>query len=180
MKLVLCDRIRFRTYLFYNFGKIVNILIDMRDKDKTIIQKVVLGAVIFYKDKVLIIQRSANEDVLPNLWELPSGKKENLEDAQDSLKREIMEETGIEIEPIMPFDIFNYQVKKEDLIKDSTQINYLVRPVNSTNKPQVKISSEHQNYAWIRLDQLDKFNLTGSVKQVIKKAFSVNKLLNGS
>lgn len=46
---------------------------------KNIIQKVVVGGVIFNDDKVLIVQRNSNEDIFPDLWELPSGKKEDLE-----------------------------------------------------------------------------------------------------
>ena len=40
------------------------------------IQKIVLAGVVFYNNKVLILQRSKDETIYPNMWELPSGKKE--------------------------------------------------------------------------------------------------------
>lgn len=44
---------------------------------KQIIQKVVAGGIIIQDSKVLIVQRSSNEEAYPNLWEVPSGKKEH-------------------------------------------------------------------------------------------------------
>jgi 8-oxo-dGTP diphosphatase len=139
---------------------------------KNIVQKVVVGGVIFNDNKVLIVQRNSNEDVFPNLWELPSGKKEVLETADDALIREIFEETGIKVKIIMPFDIFNYQIEKPDAIKDSTQINYLVKLENNS---EVKLSSEHQKFAWINEAEVDDYNLSESTKNTIKKAFTISK-----
>lgn len=52
----------------------------MTDKTtKPIIQKVVAGGIIISNSKVLIVQRAADEEVYPNLWEVPSGKKEPME-----------------------------------------------------------------------------------------------------
>jgi hypothetical protein len=42
---------------------------------KPSIQKVVLAAVIIKNDKVLILQRHKDENIFPNMWELPSRKK---------------------------------------------------------------------------------------------------------
>ena len=67
--------------------------------DKSIVQKVVLAAIVFNKEeKVLVLQRNTDEEVFPNMWELPSGKREPLEDSLQSLKREVLEETNIDIQ----------------------------------------------------------------------------------
>jgi len=139
---------------------------------KNIIQKVVVGGVIFNDNKILIVQRNSNEDIFPNLWELPSGKKEDLEIANDALIREIFEETNIKVQIVMPFDVFNYQIEKPDVIKDSTQINYLVKPENNF---EVKLSSEHQKFAWVNETEINNYNISDSTKNVIKKAFKFNK-----
>src|SRR5699024_12852156 len=47
--------------------------------------------------KVLCAQRSANMKH-PHKWELPGGKVEEEEDFETCLKREILEELGVEIE----------------------------------------------------------------------------------
>ena len=88
------------------------ILVTSKQKEKTIIQKIVVGGVVFKEGKVLILQRSSDETVFPDMWELPSGKREPLETSADTLHREILEETGINIEIIMPVSVFDYQIEK--------------------------------------------------------------------
>jgi len=98
-------------------------------ENKRVIQRVVVGGVILNKEgKILILQRGKDEDVFPEIWELPSGKREFFEDSQTSLIREIKEETGLsKIKIIMPFYVFEYKVEKQEEIRDTTQINFLVK-----------------------------------------------------
>jgi len=142
--------------------------------NKKIVQKIVLGGVIFdFEGRVLILQRGNNEKIYPGMWELPSGKKEDLENSQNSLKREIIEETGLKVEPVMPFFVFDYLIEKEEEIRDSVQINYIVKVKNS----DVCLSSEHQNFAWIKSSDLENYNLTDLTKQTITKGFLIKDLL---
>lgn len=142
--------------------------------NKNIIQKIVLAGVITRNGKILILQRNKNEGIYPNMWELPSGKKESLESSEDSLRREVKEETGLNIEVIMPFSVFDYQIKKQDEIRDSIQINFLVKPADDS---EVKLSPEHQASAWIKKNEIDKYNLTQKTKKVLEKAFELILLL---
>ena len=138
---------------------------------KPIIQKVVLAALIIKNDKVLILQRNKDQDIFPNMWELPSGKREPLETSGDSLLREVKEEAGLDIKIIMPFFVFDYQIEKPKEIRDSTQINFLVTLVDNNKK--IKLSSEHQNFAWIHEDEVNQYELSKATKQVIQKAFEL-------
>jgi len=140
-------------------------LINMNNK--TIVQRVVLGAIIIRNNKVLILQRHKNEDVYPNMWELPSGKREPLESVEVALIREAKEETGLDIDVLMPFSVFDYQIETPEKIKDSVQINFLVKPIGDD---KVKLSSEHQNFAWVNKNELDQYELSKATKQVIQKA----------
>jgi 8-oxo-dGTP diphosphatase len=142
----------------------------MNQKNKKIIQKIVLGGVVIKEGKILILQRHKDEDVYPNIWELPSGKREPLEPSEGSLIREVKEETGLDVKIIMPFSIFDYQIEKSDEIRDSTQVNFLVTPANNT---EVKLSKEHQAFVWITKDEIDKYELTDATKKVIREAFEI-------
>lgn len=144
-------------------------------RNKKIVQKVVLAAVIMKNKKVLILQRSSNEEIFPNMWELPSGKKEFLENSEKCLKREVKEETGLDIKVLFPISIFDYQIEKPNEIRDSTQINFLAKP---TKKQKIKLSKEHQKFAWIEEKQINKYKLSKKTKKVIKKAFEMVKKLN--
>jgi 8-oxo-dGTP diphosphatase len=141
----------------------------MNEQNKKIVQKIVLGGVVIKDGKILILQRHKDEDVYPNMWELPSGKREPLEPSETSLIREVREETGLDVKIIMPFSVFDYQIEKPDEIRDSTQINFLVTPVSNN----VVLSEEHQAFAWITKDEIDQYELTEATKGVIKKAFEI-------
>ena len=43
---------------------------------KRVVEKIAVAGVIIQNGKVLIIQRGEDEDYLPGLWEIPSGKRE--------------------------------------------------------------------------------------------------------
>ena len=144
-------------------------------KNKQIIQKIVLGGVVIKDNKVLILQRNDNEDIYPGMWELPSGKREPLEPSEESLIREIKEETGLVVEIIMPFSVFDYQIEKENDIKDSTQINFLVKIIKDDSR--VILSDEHQQFTWVTQNEIEEYNLTDATKSVIKKSFKVSTLL---
>ena len=144
-------------------------------KNKDVIQKVVLGGVLIKNNKVLIVQRNQNEKVFPGLWELPSGKKENLETADQALIREIKEEINLNVDPIFPFNVFNYQIEKKDIINDTTQINFFVKAIDDISK--IKLSQEHQKYEWIKLNELKQYDISPATKKVIKKAFKLMSLI---
>ncbi len=138
--------------------------------NKPIIQKIVLAGVIFNKQgKALILQRNENEDIYPGMWELPSGKREFFESSHDALVREIKEEAGLDIEIVQPCSVFEYKIEKPNEIRDSTQINFVV----TSNTSEVKLSEEHQNYAWISKDKIDKYAMSNETKKVIRLAFSL-------
>lgn len=143
--------------------------------DKKIIQKIVVAGAVLHNGKILILQRHANESVYPNMWELPSGKREAMETSGDALLREVREEAGIDVTVVMPFSVFEYQIEKPDEIRDTTQINFLVRPVGDF--VEVTLSSEHQKYQWITSSEASDYGVTEETGNVIRKAFETAELL---
>ncbi len=59
--------------------------------------KVVVAALIFYQGRLLICQRAPHGQ-FPNQWEFPGGKIEPGESPKDALRRELLEELGINAE----------------------------------------------------------------------------------
>lgn len=139
---------------------------------KKIVQKIIVAGIVVYQGKVLIVQRSANEEAFPNLWEIPSGKREFFESSEKALVREIKEEVGIRVKQVMPVGVFEFKVEKEKEIRDATQISFLCKPVG---KPKVRLSSEHQNFAWVTKDRLDNYEVSKEIKNVISKAYKLGK-----
>lgn len=63
------------------------------------IQKIVVGAIIYHNNKILILKRNA-DDFMGGIYELPSGNLEKDESIDCGLKREILEETNLHIKSI--------------------------------------------------------------------------------
>ena len=135
---------------------------------KKIVEKIAVAGVVKKNGKILIVQRGDSDEYLSGLWEVPGGKREPSEKTIDGCKREVEEETGIKVKVGDPIGIFEYKVEKSEQIREVTQINFLVKPIG---KVEVKLSSEHKNFAWIKEDEIDNYNITKETKEIIKKAF---------
>src|SRR5882757_7196233 len=57
-----------------------------------------VSAGLVFRDGLLLIAQRRPQDHLGGLWEFPGGKQERGESAEDCLRRELMEELGIEVE----------------------------------------------------------------------------------
>lgn len=136
---------------------------------KRVVQKVIAGVALENGGKILIIQRTANEDIFPNLWELPSGKKEPMEKIEEAAKREAKEETELEVKIGKPISVFNFGWEKEDEIRDATEIVFLA---TLEGKSEVKLSDEHQNFAWVNKEEIENYNASKETKDVVKEALS--------
>lgn len=110
--------------------------------------KLTITFLIEYKSKFLLILRPSNEENFPSLWAFPGGKPELEETVVDTIRREVMEETGLELRDEVAF-LDTYTFGK------SIGLAFLVRAKNN----DVKISSEVLEYRWISsLDELKAYN----------------------
>lgn len=108
---------------------------------------VALKGVIVYEGKVLIVQRSKDDDIGGGTWECVGGKIEFGEDLETALLREIKEEVGLSvtIEKILYATTF-----KTDPTRQVVILTYLC----SSNSNEATLSKEHSNYKWATKDQL--------------------------
>ena len=123
-------------------------------------QKIVVAGVLCNKGKFLVLQRNVDESIFPGKWELPSGKVNFGEDPYDALKREIKEETGIDILNANPLTCTHYTIEKEDNKRHTVQIIYLAY-ADEKSIINIGLSNEHKAYKWIfpkELNDLDTFD----------------------
>ena len=73
----------------------------------------IASAIIKYKDKYLIGKRAANKKFYPNIWELISGFIEEKEPAEETILREIKEETKVKAKLIKTADPYIIKVTNE-------------------------------------------------------------------
>ena len=98
-------------------------------------------AFIPYEGKFLVMHKTGVEE---DLWELPGGRMEFGETAEETMVREALEETGLLVSPVRVLDTWNCVFENYQI----TGIIYLCKIKNS----EVRISDEHDKYKWVDVD----------------------------
>ena len=113
------------------------------------IDRFVLGAIVLNQDKdsALVLKRD-DSDFMPNLEELPSGKLAQDESFEDGLKRELTEETGLNVTNIVGYiGYFDYRSNSGRLTR---QFNFIVEA--DKEEPIVLQDGAHSGFRWCKLD----------------------------
>lgn len=106
----------------------------------------VVCALIIRENAVLCAQRSAAM-ALPLKWEFPGGKLEDGEDPVTALKREILEELGVDIEVGNSLSISVHTYDGGPTIKLLPFLSFL----SNNGEPQ---AHEHAEIRWVKPEQL--------------------------
>lgn len=120
--------------------------------------KVVCG-IIFQNNKVLISRRKADKS-LGGFWEFPGGKIEQGEQAEDSLKRELLEELGMKVEVIGYFmtNIHRYENFEIELM--AFKCNFIEASY---------VMTDHDEHKWIDVADLKNFNLAPADVSIVEE-----------
>ena len=129
------------------------------------------GGVIIINDEVLIIKRKTEPDA--GKWTIPGGAIDVGEKIKDGLKREIFEETGLEVEVGNLLDI------AEKIFKDSNSkiiyhyviLDYLCKYISGS----MKASSDAEELMLVKMCDIDKIELVNGTRRVIEKTFDLAK-----
>ncbi|ADD08714.1 bis(5'-nucleosyl)-tetraphosphatase [Candidatus Aciduliprofundum boonei] len=99
-------------------------------------------------------------------WDFPKGHVEKGEKDVEAAKREIFEETGLEIEILFGFnEIIKYHFKEHGMLIEKKVVYFL----GITEKEEVRLSYEHDGYAWLSYeDALNRITYDLSKKVLMK------------
>ncbi len=95
--------------------------------------------------KLLMVRRSKHDSQTPGVWEIPGGRLEPGEDPFKGLKRETLEETGLDIEILNPLRIHHFT---RDDGQKITLISFLCRPLSGS----IILSDEHSVCKWSSIE----------------------------
>ncbi|MEJ0021163.1 MAG: NUDIX domain-containing protein [Candidatus Doudnabacteria bacterium] len=118
------------------------------------------------EDKLFFVGQKAfiekNGEVLilitPVGLDFPGGKvQEGEKDFVESLKREVREETGLEIEVGSPFATWLFEYPADHKKRPGQQI-YLVGYKCKYLSGEVQLSEEHEEYQWVNKDNFTQMN----------------------
>jgi ADP-ribose pyrophosphatase YjhB (NUDIX family) len=127
-----------------------------------------VGALIFEGGNLLLVERG--KEPLKGYWSLPGGIVETGEKLEEGIRREVREETGLEVEPMSVFEIF------ERIIPDAegraeyhyVLIDFLCRAVGGRLAP----ASDVSKVAWVAEQNLGQCRLTEGTLAVVERAFA--------
>lgn len=126
---------------------------------------------IFY----LLLYRKAHGNYKES-WDFPRGLIEKNEIPEDTVKREISEETGLtNLKFIKGFkETIKWFYKKGGMLVSKEATYFLAE----TNNKEVKLSSEHDDYRWCLYEEALQLIKFANTKTILKKAreFLVNSL----
>lgn len=97
----------------------------------------VRGVVVTPRDETLVVERSSDGE-----WELPGGRLGQQEDVVPALRREMDEETSLEVEV---GDTVHANAWRNDDDDGRFAVYYRCR----TDEREVQLSEEHDDYRWV-------------------------------
>lgn len=127
-----------------------------------------VGALIFQDGKLLIAERG--KEPLKGYWSLPGGILEVGETLENGIKREVLEETGLEVETLSVFEIFE-RIMPDTMGKTEYHyvlIDYLCKPVGGRLAAATDVSC----LAWVSQQELRQYRLTEGTLAVVERAFA--------
>ena len=119
---------------------------------------------IIVKNKSFITLKRAQLDEFgkKGSWTLPCGRIKINENPEKAVKREIKEETNINVAVLKPLGTWMF--KKEDTWRVS--VCYLCK----FKSGEVKLSKEHSDFSWINFSELNKTKLDKWIKDYARAA----------
>lgn len=102
------------------------------------------------ENKLLIIKRSDDNVQKPGIWEIPGGRLNPNENQIKGLKREIKEETNLDIDVIKPLTIRKFTRDDNQKIELT---NFLCKLPDALNN-KLKLSKEHTDSEWVELNNV--------------------------
>jgi 8-oxo-dGTP diphosphatase len=113
--------------------------------------------------KILILRRT--DDLYEGLWDLPGGHIEENETKEDALKREVHEETTLEIDNIKSVKTITCNGHKVAIF--TAKAKGLDVELHKNFNPDVK-KPEHSEYRWLTYkDELERSEMCDQLKEVI-------------
>lgn len=135
------------------------------------LHEVAITAIIYRQNKYLIIQRSTIKKRFPSQWTIPGGRLEvedyslTPKDTKDywynvlekALRREVLEEAGIEIKDI------DYLTSLATVHTDGAP-SLVISCIAGYKSGKIKLQEEEaQNFAWVNLKEAQKYDLIDGI-----------------
>lgn len=141
------------------------VLMDLRRKYPE--QPIIAVAALILNEKgdLLLVRRGSEPG--KGLWSIPGGAVELGESLEQALKREVKEETGLDIKSLKLLDIFEVVEKEHSgrIRYHYVILDYIVEKCGGFLKPATDVSDAK----WVSMEKIDSYNITKSLRKLIDK-----------
>ncbi len=125
-----------------------------------------VGGVVVHRGRVLLVRRGSQP--LKGEWSIPGGVVELGEDLARAARRELKEETGLEVKPLEVLAAFDRIHRQGRRVKyHFVIIDFACRLKRGRLKP----ASDVLDARWVRRQDLPQYNLTERATAVVLQAF---------
>jgi 8-oxo-dGTP diphosphatase len=128
-----------------------------------------VGGVIISGGRALLVRRGAPP--LQGQWSIPGGMLEVGETLIEGVRRELAEETGIDVEVLDLLDVFE-RISRDAFGKPQYHfvvVDYLCKALRG----DARAGSDVSDVAWAAASELEKYSITKTATRVILKAFEL-------
>lgn len=136
------------------------------------LHSILVNGVVFKDDKVLVSQRSFEEKHMPGAWTIPGGKVEVTDEVvfnvlEKNLIKEVLEETGVEIEEEMQM------VTNNTFIRESNNQHVVVIVFKCMYKSgEAQALEDTIDCKWATKEEIQTMEFPPNVKEYILKAYN--------
>ncbi len=127
-----------------------------------------MGALILQEGRVLLVERA--REPMKGYWSLPGGAVETGEALEDAMRREVLEETGLEVDVLGLVEVFERVTRDADGAAEYHYIllDYVCVPTGGV----LCAADDAARAAWFPLEEVDSVLITEGTPRVIRKAFA--------
>ncbi len=130
--------------------------------------RIAVGAVVVHQKRVLLVQRG--KPPKKGLWSIPGGSVKLGESLQQAAEREVLEETGIQIQAGRP--IFTFDTVEKDSI-GNVRFHYVVVDLDARYLGgNLAAATDADDAAWVGEDELHRYQLTPVVLTLLQEHYS--------
>lgn len=123
-----------------------------------------VGVLIRDGERFLLVKRASEPS--KGLWSIPGGLVELGEKAEEAARREVMEETGLDVEIEKLLEVIDNIVRDDEgrVLYHYIIVDFLGHPVGG----ELKATSDVEDARWVRAHEIKEFKITGTLTHLLK------------